>query len=126
MIREVMDKDPEAFHLIFEDGDPMRAEVVRSALESANIDCFIQNEGVQNLFSVGSLGGLNPLMGTVKVYIRPEDRSRAEAILADFQTTPEQEISTESQNELPPESFPETPKPQGKGFLSLIRRWFLN
>lgn len=120
-----MKNNSEEFHLIFEDGDPFRAEMVRSALEAADIDCFVQNEGVQNLFSMGSLGGLNPLMGTVKVYIRPEDRERAEKLMEDLQAAPEQGIVPELDAALPSETMPETPKTQGKGFLSQLRGWFL-
>jgi len=119
-----MNKNSDDFHLIFEDGDQFRAEVVKSALEAGDIDCFIQNEGVQNLFSMGSMGGLNPLMGTVKVYIRTEDRARAEALLADLQTLPEQGTGMETCGEASPESLPETPEPGRKGFLSLLRQWF--
>ncbi|HNX68872.1 MAG TPA: DUF2007 domain-containing protein [Candidatus Omnitrophota bacterium] len=120
-----MAKDTEEFFLIFEDGDPLRAEVVRAALEAAEIDCFIKNEGVQNLFAMGSMGGLNPLMGTVKVYIRPEDRTRAEVLLKDLQAPPEPGSGPEPQSELPPESFPEPSTAQGKGFLSWLRRLFI-
>ena len=121
-----MTKNSEEFHLIFEDGDALRAEVVKSALEAGDIDCFIQNEGVQNLFSMGAMGGLNPLMGTVKVYVRLEDRGRAEALLTDFQSKSEQAIDPDPSGDLPPESFPETPKPESKGFLSSFRKWFFN
>ena len=119
-----MSEDPEEFFLIFEDGDPFRAEMVRAALEAAEIDCFIQNEGVQNLFSMGSLGGLNPLMGTVKVYIRSEDRARAQTLMADLQAAPEPESGLRPEEEIFPASSPEIP-PQGKGFLSFFRQWFL-
>ncbi len=119
-----MTKNPDEFYLIFEDGDALRAEVVKSAFEAAGIDCFIQNEGVQNLFAMGGMGGLNPLMGTVKVYIRSEDQARAEALLADLQAKPEQESVPEQSCELPPESCSETPRSEGKGFLSLLRQWF--
>lgn len=119
-----MNKRSEEFFLIFEDGDPFRAEVVRSALEAGEVDCFIENEGVQNLFSMGSLGGLNPLMGTVKVYIRTEDRARAETLLKDFQTLPEPGTGPELSGELPPGSSPEMPAPESKGFLYLLRQWF--
>lgn len=121
-----MNKNSDEFHLIFEDGDPLRAEVVRAALEAGDMDCFIKNSGVQNLFSMGSMGGLNPLMGTVKVYIRHEDRARAEALLADLQAMPGNENGAEPCGGLPPGTVSETPEPGGKGFLSLFRRWFLN
>jgi hypothetical protein len=71
------------------------------------------------------MGGLNPLIGTAKVFIRTEDRARAEALLADSQIVPEQGTGPEQCAELPPGSLPETPaKPEGKGFLSLLRQWF--
>ena len=108
--------------IIFEDGDPFRAEVVRSALEAGEIDCFIHNAGVQNLFSMGSMGGINPLMGTVKVYIRTEDRAAAEALLADLQMPPEQEIVPETFGEDLSGTKTEKPVPSGGGFLSWLRR----
>lgn len=120
-----MTKNSEEFHLVFEDGDPFRAEIVRAALEAGEVDCFIQNEGVQNLFALGSLGGMNPLMGTVKVYVRSEDRTRAEVLLADLQVLPERDNDSAQLNELSPESFPETPPSQGKGLLSFFRKCFL-
>lgn len=121
-----MRKKSEEFYLIFEAGDPLQAEVVRAALETAEIDCFVENEGVQNLFSLGSLGGLNPLMGTVKVYVRHEDRARAETLLVELKNTPIQETDGVSSSDLPPESYPvETAKPEAKGFLFLLRQWFL-
>ncbi len=113
-----MNKKSEGFHLIFEDGDSLRAEVVRSVLEAGEVDCFIENEGCQNLFSMGSMGGLNPLMGTVKVYIRPEDRERAEALLADLPPLPEQPGDARQ------DASPETPGSGGQGFLSRLRQWF--
>jgi len=120
-----MNEDLEEFYLIFEDGDPFRAEIVGAALEGAEIDCFIQNEGVQNLFSMGSMGGLNPLMGTIKVYIRAEDRARAETLMADLQAAPEEESGPESEREFPPDASSEIPPSQGKGLLSWMRQWFL-
>jgi len=120
-----MDKNADEFLLIFEDGDPMRAEMVRAALEATGIDCFIQNEGVQNLFAMGSLGGLNPLMGTVKVYIRPEDRARAETLMADLDAMPDPESVPDPDVEFSPGVVPEVPRPQGKGLLSFLRQWFL-
>jgi len=120
-----LNKNSEDFYLIFEDGDPVRTEVVRAVLEAGGIDCFIQNAGVQNLFALGSIGGLNPLMGTVKVYVRHEDRARAEALLTDLRTMPESESGPGPYGELPPGAVSETPKPAGKGFLSLLRRWLM-
>jgi hypothetical protein len=119
-----MNKSSEEFHLIFEDGDPLRAEVVKSVLEAGGIDCFIENAGIQNLFSLGGIGGLNPLIGTAKVFIRTEDRARAEALLGDLQTHQEQETGPEQCGELPTGFLPEMPKIEGKGFLSLLRQWF--
>ena len=120
-----MTKNSEEFQLVFEDGDPFRAEIVRAALESGNVDCFIQNEGVQNLFAMGSLGGMNPLMGTVKVYVRSGDRTRAEALLSDLQALPGRESDKTPPSEFPAEAIPDSSQSQGKGFLSFLRQWFL-
>lgn len=115
---KTMKKKSEEFYLIFETGNPLEAQVIRSALEAGGIPSFMDNEGTQNLFALGSLGGINPLIGTVKIYIRHDDRPEAEKLLADFQTKPDGET------EFLPESLPETPKPKNKGFLALLRDWF--
>ena len=119
-----MNKSSEEFHLIFEDGDSLRAEVVKSVLESGDIDCFIENAGIQNLFSMGAMGGLNPLIGTAKVFIRTEDRARAEALLADSQAMTVQETDSNLCCEDSLGASAEIPKPESKGFLSFLRRWF--
>jgi len=119
-----VNKSSNEFHLIFEDGDPLRAEVVRSVLEAEEIDCFIENAGIQNLFSLGGMGGLNPLIGTAKVFIRTEDRARAEALLAQHQTSAVQEADSHESFELSPGASSEVSKSESKGFLFLLRRWF--
>ncbi|HTL47040.1 MAG TPA: DUF2007 domain-containing protein [Verrucomicrobiae bacterium] len=118
-----MKKEKEEFYLIYEDGDPLRAELVKSVLDEAGIACYIKNADVQNLFGMGSIGGINPLLGTVKVFVRLEDRVLAESTLARSQM-PEQthpELVPEDAAEDPAEE----PAPQGKGFLALLRKWIL-
>lgn len=117
-----MKKDSEEFALVFEDGDPMRVRVVVSLLEDAGIDCMVKNDGVQNLFALGSLGGMNPLIGVMKILVRHEDREAAEKLLCEAGPGP-----------LPPEAFPcEDEAPQAEssgegrsGFLTRLRKWVM-
>ena len=118
-----MNRSSKEFHLIFEDGDPLRTEVVKSVLEAGGIDCFIENAGLQNMFSMGALGGLNPLIGTAKVFIRTEDRARAEALLSDSQAMIFQEADPNFCCEDSPGASVEIPKLESKGFLSFLRGW---
>lgn len=116
-----MKKESEEFHLIYEHGDPVRAEIVKAFLDDAGIDCYIKNADIQNLFGLGSIGGINPLLGTVKIYIRHEDREKAETLLeearleADLAGPPAGPVETSAPSE--------ADAPQGRGFLSRLLKW---
>lgn len=62
------------------------AEVVKGALESAGINCFLQGENISVIY--GSIGGAF----AVDVIIDEADAERAQQVLADINdSTPEQE-----------------------------------
>ncbi len=59
--------------------DPATAHVARMALESANIEVFLQGENANNLL---------PVAFGARVMVRPQDETAARAILADFEAQP--------------------------------------
>ena len=59
--------------------DPATAHVARTALESANIEVFLQGENANNLL---------PIAFGARVMVRPEQESAARAVLADFEAQP--------------------------------------
>lgn len=59
--------------------DPATAHVARMALESANIEVFLQGENANNLL---------PVAFGARVMVRPEDETAARAVLADFEAQP--------------------------------------
>ena len=117
-----MRKESEEFAKVFEDGNPERVEMVRSLLEEAGIDCLVKNAGVQNLFALGSLGGMNPLIGVMKIYVRHEDREAAEELLAGMGSVPPEEMSDNQTKE----NLKAPPFATGReGFLTRLRRWMM-
>ena len=118
-----MKKEREEFHLLYEHGDPVRAQMVKALLDDAGIDCYIKNADVQNLFGMGSIGGINPLLGTVKVFVRREDRVLAESALAGSQSG--FPLHPEMMSESGPGEESAATEPSGKGFLSRLRQWLL-
>ena len=59
--------------------DPATAHVARMALESANIEVFLQGENANNLL---------PVAFGARVMVRPENEAAARAVLADFEAQP--------------------------------------
>ena len=60
--------------------DPATANVARTALESENINVFMQGENANSLL---------PVAFEVRVQVRPEDEAAARKILSDFEVDPE-------------------------------------
>ena len=60
--------------------DPATANVARTALESANIEVFMQGENANSLL---------PVAFGVRVMVRPQDETAARALLSDFEVAPE-------------------------------------
>ncbi len=71
--------------------DPVTASLARTALESANIDVFLQGENANSLIPVAFLA---------RVQVRPEDEAAARSLLAEFEASPESlESVTEAEND---------------------------
>ena len=66
---------------VFEAADPGEALLARSLLESVGLEFIVKNEGVQDLFGLGSMGGYNLLVGPVTFLVRPEDAEAAVELL---------------------------------------------
>ena len=60
--------------------DPATANVARTALESANIEVFMQGENANSLL---------PVAFGVRIMVRPQDETAARALLSDFEVAPE-------------------------------------
>ena len=60
--------------------DPATGNVARSALESANIEVFMQGENANSLL---------PIAFGVRAMVRPQDEAAARSILAAFEAQPE-------------------------------------
>lgn len=58
--------------------------LVRSLMEEADIPFMVQNEGVQDLFGLGRLGGYNPFMGSVHFRVKRIDIEIARQVLGYF------------------------------------------
>lgn len=58
--------------------------LAKSLLREAGIPVQIRNEGLQNLFGIGSLT-FNPVAGEVEFWVREEDLEAAHAIVKGFQ-----------------------------------------
>jgi len=55
--------------------------VIRSLLDSVGIECFSLNEGVQNLFGGGEIGGYNIAAGAIEIQVSKENVEKAIAII---------------------------------------------
>jgi hypothetical protein len=69
-------------------GNIVEAEFVKSLLEGASIQCFVQNETIGTVAPFLSPGGL----GAVQILVRASDAEKAQAIVDDYQnssTTPD-------------------------------------
>ena len=64
-------------------GNIIEAEFVKSLLDGASIQCFLQNETIGTLAPFLSPGGLSP----VRVVVRASDVEKAQAIVDDYQNS---------------------------------------
>ena len=67
---------------VFEATEPVDQMWVESLLEEAGIAYFTANEGVQNLFGVGQIGGFNLVTGPIAVRVPVADADRARDLIA--------------------------------------------
>ena len=65
---------------VAEFAEPASANVARSALESANIEVFLQGEIANSMI---------PVAFGARVQVRPQDEAAARQVLADFKADPE-------------------------------------
>ena len=87
--------DPEPFVLsteplnlvtVLSSGDSGLMAVAKSILESAQIRCMVEGEGVQDLFGIGRVvGGFNPITGPMRLRVRADDAADARLLLADLE-----------------------------------------
>src|SRR5207247_4783297 len=69
---------------VFAAGSAALVAVVKSLLESEEIDYMVRGENVQNLFGIGQATGFSYAMGPVEFWVREDDVPRARALLADL------------------------------------------
>lgn len=60
--------------VVLSTGDPYVTSIAKSILNDAEISFVVNNEQLQNLFGIGSLGGhVNPLSGPIEILVLEED-----------------------------------------------------
>jgi hypothetical protein len=68
---------------VFTASDAVRVAIAKVALEADGIRFIVKGEGVQDLFGVGRLGGLNLITGPVQIQVAEPDAARALELLRD-------------------------------------------
>lgn len=76
-----MKDDPVVVFSSFERTDIMMA---KSLLASAGIKFFVEDENAQDLIAWGNFGGVNPVVGPVKILVAGGDALDAKEILKDL------------------------------------------
>lgn len=69
---------------VLETNDPGLLAIAKSLLEAADIPFFAKGEGIQDLFGLGRLTGVNPITGPVELQVSAEHAADAQAILIDL------------------------------------------
>jgi hypothetical protein len=69
---------------VLETSDPALLAVAKSLLEEAGIPFYAKGEGLQDLFALGRLTGVNPVSGPVEIQVSAEDAAEARALLIDL------------------------------------------
>jgi hypothetical protein len=67
---------------VYATGDPAMVALVKSLLEDAKIDYFTKGDEIQDLFGLGTLGGLNYVIGPVEFMVEAKDASVARELLS--------------------------------------------
>jgi Putative prokaryotic signal transducing protein len=66
-------------------GDPVRLEMAKSLLDSADVDYWVKGEGLQDLFGAGRIGaGFNLTIGPMLLQVDEADESDAKSILSEI------------------------------------------
>ncbi len=80
---EVGAEGAEELVTVLESTDPTLWPVVKSLLESEGIECWVENERMQDLVGVGRvLMGYNPITGPAYLQVAPKDEEAARALIA--------------------------------------------
>jgi len=71
---------------VFATGDQGLVALVKSLLQSADIEFMVRGEGIQNLFGIGGLSasGFNPITGPAEFLVSAEDADDARTLLEDL------------------------------------------
>ena len=71
--------------LVFESSAPSEVAVAGSLLTGAGIRYWVAQEGLQDLIGgVGRIGGINPIVGPVRIQVEKGDAEEAAALLSDL------------------------------------------
>lgn len=72
--------------VVFLSQDRVDIMTAKSLLTSADIEYFVQGEDVQDIIAGGGIGGINPVIGPVKILVEENDAPEAKEILKDFKS----------------------------------------
>jgi predicted NAD/FAD-dependent oxidoreductase len=67
---------------VYATGDPALVALVKSLLEDAEIEYFTKGYEIQDLVGIGTIGGLNYVIGPVEFVVAAEDAPAARELLA--------------------------------------------
>jgi hypothetical protein len=73
--------DPKS-ETVYATGDPVLVALVISLLEDAGIEYFTKGYEIQDLIGIGTLGGLNYVIGPVEFVVAAKDAPTARELLA--------------------------------------------
>ena len=66
---------------VYESGDPVQVGMAKALLDEAKIRYISGGEGLQDMFGVGRVGGMNLLVGPARIQVSTEDAARATEVL---------------------------------------------
>jgi hypothetical protein len=80
------ENEPEYIELVtvFKSDDTSALLLARSLLEGEEIPFFPKGDGIADLFAAGRIG-FNPVVGSIEIQVRVEDKPRALEILAELE-----------------------------------------
>jgi Putative prokaryotic signal transducing protein len=67
---------------VFATGDAGRIALAQSLLEGEDIDYFVRNDSLQDLFGLGRITAFNPAVGAAQIWVREKDADRARELLS--------------------------------------------
>jgi len=59
--------------------------LIKSILDDARINFHIKGEGIQDIFALGRVGGINPLTGPAEISVAKSNVSTTKKLLADIE-----------------------------------------